>query len=307
MRGLLLIFLITIAVFFPSQGKDEPRQITVLAVGDIMLDRGVEYMVKKAGNNNYYWPFLKISNYIRSADIAFGNLECPISNKGIRVGSIYSFRADPKFVKALKWAGFDIVSLANNHALDYGKVALRQTMELLKDNNIDYVGAGNNLQEALSLKVKEIKGVRIGFLAYTNLGPKMWSKAGMAWINNLDGLENYIKEKKKLVDVLIVSLHAGEEYKVNPTLFQINFAKTCIKAGADLIIGHHPHVIQKVERYKNGWIAYSLGNFVFDQSFSEKTMEGLVLKVIIENKKIKEVLKEKIKINNYFQPYLYEE
>ena len=103
---------------------------------------------------------------------------------------------------------------------------------------------------------------------------------------------------------MIVSFHWGEEYQNQPNKEQRYFAQLAIDSGADLVIGHHPHVVQPVEKYKNSWIAYSLGNFVFDQSFSEKTMKGFLLEVIIENKKIKEINPKEIKISKYFQPYL---
>ena len=106
------------------------------------------------------------------------------------------------------------------------------------------------------------------------------------------------------MDILIISLHAGEEYAENPTNFQISFAQDCINSGADLVVQHHPHVVQAIEKYKNGWIAYSLGNFIFDQPFSDKTMESIILKVLIEKKKITKVYFKDIKINQYFQPEL---
>ena len=303
--------------------KFEPRdtEITLLAVGDIMLDRGVEYKIKKQGKGDFRFSFLKIAEELKKADIVFGNLEGPISDKGKKVGSIYSFRMNPKAIEGLIFAGFDVLSLANNHMFDYGKEALEDTFIRLKQADIEYVGAGFNEKEAFSFKIKEIKGTKIGFLAYTNLGPKIWKAAeensGIAWIGekDLDKVKKDIKKAKEKVDVLIVSLHSGEEYAANPTLFQISFATTTIGAGADLVIGHHPHVIQKIEKYpllgeegagKQGWIAYSLGNFVFDQSFSKETMESALLRVVIENKKITKIIPQKIEISNSFQPFFAE-
>lgn len=310
--GLLLPFLET--------GKEEsfltyfnkaltPKEIKIVAAGDIMLDRGVEYMVKKYGGGDYCWPFLKIADYFKKADISFANLESPISDKGRRLGSIYSFRAKLKAITGLVCAGLDVVSLANNHALDYGREALLQTMDLLKQKGIAYSGAGKNSREAFSVSVRRVKGTKIGFLAYTNLGSCLWratpDTAGLAWIDRrvFKNIIDYIKKIKqnRVADILVVSLHAGKEYSPEPTSFQVDFAHSCIDAGADLIIGHHPHVVQKVEKYKGGWIAYSLGNFIFDQSFSEETMKGLVLEAIIENRKIKKVFLRPIKLNKYFQ------
>jgi len=275
-----------------------------------MLGRGVEYMINKEGKRDFKFPFLKIANELKKSDILFGNLEGPISDRGVKVGSIYSFRFNPEAIDGLLYAGFNILSLANNHMFDYQRIALEDTMNILKDNNIDYIGAGFNREKAFSLKIKQVKNTKIGFLSYTNLGPENWKARengpGLSWINqnSMDEIKEYIKKSKQNVDVLIVSLHAGEEYAESPTNFQISFAQDCINSGADLVVQHHPHVVQRIEEYNNGWIAYSLGNFIFDQDFSEETMESIILKVIIDEKKIKEVYSEDIRINKYFQPEL---
>ena len=290
-----------------QEGSNDP-EINLFLVGDIMLGRGVEYMINKQGKGDFKFSFLKIASELQKSDILFANLEGPISDRGVRVGSIYSFRFKPEAIDGLVYGGFDILSLANNHMLDYQRIALEDTMNILKENNIDYVGAGFNKEEAFSLKIKEIKNTRIGFLAYTNLGPENWKagekNSGMAWIseNDIGEIAEDIKKSKKEVDVLIISLHAGEEYEENPTSFQTSFAMNCIENGADLVVGHHSHVVQKIERYNDGWIAYSLGNFIFDQGFSEETMKSIILKVAIKDKKIKEISSEDIKINKYFQP-----
>ena len=292
----------------------EKKTISVVLVGDIMLNRGVEYMMKTEGNGDFRFPFSKIAKDLKKADILFGNLEGPISDKGIKVGSIYSFRAEPEAIEGLTFAGFNLISLANNHAFDYGREALEDCLAKLSKAGIDYVGAGFNEGEAYGGRtpvIKEIEGTKIGFLAYTNLGPESWKasekNSGIAWISEKDfeKIKKDIENAKSQADILIVSLHAGEEYAAEPTQFQIEFSKAAIDAGADLVIGHHPHVVQKSEKYKDKWIFYSLGNFVFDQAFSEKTMQGQIVEVLIENGKIKEVIPKEVKINNYFQPEVF--
>jgi len=289
----------------------EKKTVSVVLVGDTMLNRGVEYMIKNEGDGDFRFPFLKIAEDLKGVNLLFGNLEGPISDKGIKVGSIYSFRNDPKTIEGLTFAGFDVISLANNHVFDYGREALEDTFLRLKTAGIDYVGAGFNEGEAYGEStpvIKEIEGTKIGFLAYTNLGPETWKavgeNSGMAWISeeDIERIKNDIKAVKEKVDILIVSFHSGEEYLSEPTQFQIEFSKAAIEAGADIVIGHHPHVIQKSEQYQSGYIFYSLGNFVFDQSFSEETQQGQMVKILIKNGKIKEVIPEKIEINNYFQP-----
>jgi len=287
-----------------------PSKINIFAVGDIMLDRGVEYKILKEGAGEFNFPFLKIADDLKKADLLIGNLESPISEKGEKIGSIYSFRANPKAVEGLKYAGFDVLSLANNHALDYGRVALEDTMNILKNNDIQYIGAGFNDKEVFSLKIKEIKGIKIGFLAYTEFGSKFWKPGtntlGVAFFNieDFEKIKREVSEAKKKVDILIISLHSGTEYVRNPTSFQEEFSRICIDAGADLILGHHPHVTQPLEEYKEGWIAYSLGNFIFDQSFSTQTMQGTLLEVLIEDGKIKKVNPTEVEISENFQPYL---
>ena len=296
-----------------EEDQIEDPEIILFAVGDIMLDRGVEHNIKKNGDGDFKFPFLRIADVLKEADILFGNLEGPISDKGRNVGSIYSFRADPEAVEGLKYAGFDVLSLSNNHMFDYGRDALEDTFERLKEADIDYIGAGLNEQESYSPLIKEVNGTKIAFLAYTDLGPESWKSteeySGMAWINeeDMEKVKNDIEKAKEKSDILIVSLHSGKEYSTTPSFFQSYFFKACIDSGADIGIGHHPHVVQDIEEYGNGWIAYSLGNFIFDQGFSEETMESCLLRITIKDKKIKEVASQKIKISDLFQPYITED
>jgi len=292
----------------PEFVETTPEPIRIILAGDIMLDRGVEYMIEKYGEGNFEFPFLKIAGEFQKADVVFGNLEGPISDKGEKVGSIYSFRADPRAIEGLKFAGFNVLSLANNHAFDYGRQALEDSLAKLSRSGIDYVGAGFNESEAYSPVIKEINGTKIGFLAYTDLGSPYWKAtadaSGIAWIDEeqLGLAKSQIEKAKSEVDILIVSLHSGEEYTEAPAQFQVEFSKAAIDAGADLTVGHHPHVVQKPEIYNGKYIFYSLGNFIFDQAFSEETMEGQIVEILIENGKIREIIPINIKINEFFQP-----
>jgi len=283
------------------------NQGTLFFVGDIMLNRGIKSVVETYGGGNFEFPFFKIADYLKTADILFGNLEGPISDKGKNVGSIYSFRAIPEVLKGLKFAGFDILSVANNHIFDYGREAMEDTLIRLKEAQIEYIGAGFSGKEALSPKIIEKKGTKIVFLAFTNLGEKSWeakeNSSGIAWLNK-ENLKHSIKKAKEEAELIIVSMHYGQEYQLQPTKEQKDFSHLAIDLGADLVIGHHPHVVQPIEQYKRGYIAYSLGNFVFDQNFSKETMEGLLLEVLIKSGKIEKITPRDIKINNFFQPEL---
>ncbi|MFH1780622.1 MAG: CapA family protein, partial [Candidatus Nealsonbacteria bacterium] len=207
-----LLFLIIISAAFASQffiSKSlekvtiEPinqKTIKIILAGDIMLDRGVKYMIEKEGNGDFKFPFLKIADYLKTADIVFGNLEGPISDKGTKVGSIYSFRNDPRAIEGLTYAGFNVISLANNHAFDYGRIAFEDTVLRLKKAGIEAAGIGAPV-------IKEIDGTKIAFLAYTAFAPNQISK------DDFSAITEEIKTTKQNADFLIVSLHAGEEYQ----------------------------------------------------------------------------------------------
>ena len=286
--------------------KENIVEIRIFAAGDIMLDRGVEYMIKKYGNNDYRFPFLKIADDLQGADILFGNLESVISNKGQKVGSIYSFQAEPESIQGLEYAGFNIVSVANNHIFDYGRKGMENSFTRLGQAGIDYVGGGFSKQQACSMLIKNIKGVKIGFLGFTNKGSGYWvaesEQSGICWLDK--NIEEIIKKAKNTVDLIIVSMHWGNEYQVEPNKEQKYFGYLAIESGADLIIGHHPHVVQPIEQYKHGWIAYSLGNFIFDQGFSQETMKGALLEILIQGKEIKKVIPKELQLNQFFQPAL---
>ena len=224
-------------------------------------------------------------------------------------GSIYSSRAKPQAVQGLKFAGFDILSVVNNHILDWGRVALIDTLDILKTNGIASAGAGRNYAEANEPAIINFEDTRIAFFAYTNLVSKSFSatkdSAGISFFD-LERVKKSIAETRAETDIIIVSLHWGEEYKTKASDFQKKLAHELIDAGADLIIGHHPHVAQEVEQYRGKRIAYSLGNFVFDQNFSEDTRRGLMLKVTVQDEKISTVQPISIKFSPTFQPELAE-
>jgi len=278
-----------------SVTSDEKQEIKLLFVGDVMITRYVEKRIKKL-NKEYIYPFEKILNYLKTFDYVIANLEGPISDKGMKVGSKYSFRMKPEVAEALSKANINIVNLANNHIFDYGKVAFEDTLKNLEKNNIKYFG---NSYEPLII---EKEGVKIGFLGFSDFLKHLEvkeNKTGIATVN--DNLSEIIKKAKEKVDILIVSFHWGEEYKKIANERQRKLAKIAIDSGADLVIGHHPHVIQDIEKYKEKFIFYSLGNFIFDQNFSKETMIGGGVEVYIKNKKIENIYFRKFYLNNNFQ------
>ena len=287
--------------------SDIPKEpVTLLFLGDIMLDRGVELYMSQ--HNDWRWPFLNVADILKEADLVFGNLESVISDKGEKKGSVYSFRADPKTMEGLVFAGIDVVSVVNNHSMDYGAEAFLDSLERLKEVGIAYVGGDITKLEAETVVVKVVKGIKIGMVAYTTKGSSLWqageSSPGISWMDSarLSQLKKDIEEAKLYSDILVVSLHFGEEYQKEPSAEQQLLSRAAIEAGADLVIGHHPHVVQPIEQYKDGWIAYSLGNFIFDQGFSPETMEGMALKVELDENKIASVIPLKVDISKEFQP-----
>lgn len=257
-----------------------PDYVIMTFAGDVMLDRGVEASVNKNLEGDFSRLFDNFTMF-QNDDISFINLEGPVSDVGYNVGSKYSFRMDPKVLPKLKDAGVDIVSFANNHIGDYTAKAFVDTLKRLSDNGILFAGGGANYTEASTPTVIEKNNIKSCFLAYSDVGPN-WMKAteknpGILLLSDLN-FSNTISSAKSVCDVLVVSVHWGDEYKPH-TARQTKFAHLAIDSGADIIVGHHPHVPQDVEIYNNKPIMYSLGNFIFDQSWSKPTMQGLVVQL----------------------------
>ena len=285
--------------------NDKNNQAELIFVGDVMLSRYIGEMM--AQKKDYNFPYEKIQPFLNEADSVFANLESPISDSGKLAGNLYSFRADPQAVSGLKNAGFKILSVANNHVFDYGQAAFFDTLNNLKTAGLEYTGGGLDFNEAHNGAYQEINGTKITYLAYTDLLPKSLAasgtQGGFAYLD-LKQMIKDIQAAKDKSDLVIVSFHWGREYETKHNAHQEEIAKAAIEAGASLIIGHHPHVVQDIAEYKGVTIAYSLGNFIFDQNFSAATKNGLALEVYIKDKKIINIEKQVINFNHDFQPYL---
>ncbi|MFC1567023.1 CapA family protein [bacterium] len=235
------------------------------AVGDIMLDRGVKTRILR---NNTNHPFEKVSFFINEFDLAFCNLECPLTDKGVPLNKKYCFEASPNYINALKKSGFNILSIANNHTIDMGRDAFLETKKTIEDKGLYAVGGGKNQEEARKPIILEINGLKFAFFGYIDMLLEalvyLENKPYPAWANS-DEIIKQIRAVRKEVDFIVVSFHWGVEFQQIPTINQVKFAHELIDAGADLILGHHPHVLQPIEIYKDKYIVYSLGNFVFDQ------------------------------------------
>lgn len=262
------------------QAPSEARAIFG-AVGDIVLSRNVAAKINKA--KNPLLPFSKLSSLLQENDFNFANLESPFSGKDtFNPSPSMVFNAPRPNIKGLVTNKFEILSIANNHALDQGAKGLSFTRTYLAQNDIKAIGAGNNLDQAWKPEVVEANGIKIGFIAASyasiNDNGKSVNKL-VARIEDLGKLKSAIIAAKKQSDWVVVSMHAGTEYKTKPNASQIKFARAAIDFGADMVIGHHPHWVETIEKYKDKYIFYSLGNFIFDQEWSRETKEGLMLKI----------------------------
>jgi len=278
------------------------KQTTLIFGGDVMLARTVEQKMLKY--DDWAAPFREISGRFAQADLAMVNLESPFLDGGSQTpaGSV-SFRALPQAVSGLELAGIDVVTLANNHFADQGQVGMLQTLDILTEKRIAYCGAGANNQEAQRAAYLNKNGYKFAYLgyAYPNYNLAGTDRAG---INTLD-IEQMAEEvngAKQQADFVIVTMHAGAEYVYIPNQQQTEFAQAAVENGADLVIGHHPHVVQTYQQYKNGHIFYSLGNLVFDQEWSEPTTEGLVIEVTLLGPKIKSLEFLPVKLTDYHRP-----
>ena len=278
--------------------------VFIIFTGDVMLSRGVARTIKD--NNDVDYPFLKIRDYLKTADIVFGNLETALT-QGREIGpGEMVFRADPELAHSLRRAGFSVMSLANNHSMNFGQAGIKETFLNLLEAGVDYCGAGNNSDEAYSPVFISKKGINFAFLAFTDSDviPASYqagtSTAGVAFMD-IAKMQKAVKSAQETADFVIVSMHSGYEYKTNPNNRQINFAHSAVDAGADLVIGHHPHIVQKAELYKNKYIFYSLGNFVFDQR-ATNTRQAVIMKAIFNKAKLLEIEPQAIFIENFSQP-----
>jgi len=242
--------------------RQDSNIVSILAVGDVMFSRKVAEIIKQ---KHVDYLFSGVDDILKRSDITIGNLETPISNKGTpNPTSISNFRAHPKVITALK--RFTILSLANNHIYDFGPEAAGQTIQLLNQQGVMTMGVGKNFQEARKPVVVHKKGIIIGFLNYTTMKnvTNQSNKYVAAPLEPLSSVEKDIINLKSYVNFVVVSLHFGYEGIMYPSPEARGQAKALINCGADLIIGHHPHVLQGIEKYKSGFILYSLGDFIFD-------------------------------------------
>lgn len=287
------------------QVKEIEKEKTLIFVGDIMLSREVNNKMERL--SDYSWPFIKIADFFNNSDLVIANLESPFlkdsKSYAVDVNS-FSFKANPLAVAGLNLANIKVISLANNHTMNQGKQGVVDTIEILEENNIAHTGAGLNVEEARQPAIIKNGEDTFAFLSYAY--PQDYSLAtesrhGLVGMD-IEKMENDIKDLKndEDIDLIAVLMHAGTEYVLEPNWQQKEFARAAIDAGADIVVGHHPHWPQTFEFYQGKAIIYSLGNFVFDQMWSPETRQGLMLKLVWRDE-IKELSLIPTKIYSYGQ------
>lgn len=277
---LLLLLIPAPGVYGGTSQAQAADNITLTFAGDILLDGFVGEQIARYGVN---FPFAKVAPALQKADIAFANLETPVSVRGKAAEKTFAFRSKPAALGGLKFAGIDGVSLANNHILDYGQVAMLDTLTHLDRYKIGHTGAGSNIDQAFKPYVKTVKGKRVAILGASRVlsGPSWYAgknSPGAASAYTAEPLLGAIRKSAKDNDYTIVYLHWNEEFKDYPEPYARTLAKQMIDSGADIILGAHSHCLMGIEYYKHKPIYYSLGNFVFNRSTrgGEKTLLSML-------------------------------
>ncbi|HEX2954352.1 MAG TPA: CapA family protein [Bacillota bacterium] len=282
----------------PVQASSKDNLLRLITVGDIYLGGASQgYVLKDPA-----YVFADVQPILSSADIAVGNLESPLSLKGaVWLKKTWILHSDPRSVEALKAGNFSAVTMANNHMVDYGPAALEETLRILDQNGIVHTGAGMNLNESRRPAILSKKGVRIAILAYNNTYPLEFratsNRPGTAYGDPAWICED-IRKAHELADIIIVTFHWSEELRTSPKDYQRYFAHLCIDNGAQIVLGHHPHVLQGLEIYKNSLIAYSLGNFAFG-TLSTKVRDSVILQIELDKTGLYKAILYPVNVNNH--------
>lgn len=260
---------------------DNTAPVSLVFAGDIVLDDAAGEMIRAGGD-----PFADFAGTFGNADIRLANLECVVATTGTAGDKIYTFRAHPRTLAVLK-RHFDALALANNHSGDFGREAFAEMLGLLKQSQLGQFGAGHNLSEAHTPLIIERKGLRIALLGYSEFMPRSfeadYNAPGVAWSED----EQVVADIKKArsfykADVVIPVMHWGWENELTSTPRQRQLAHLMIDAGADAVIGGHPHVTQEIEPYHGKPIIYSVGNFVMKETDNARQRQGWLLRLQLD-------------------------
>ncbi|WP_225445558.1 CapA family protein [Paenibacillus arenosi] len=269
-----------------QQSVSPHKPINLVFAGDAMMDWSVKETIRKKGTD---YPYVHVKSEIEKADYAFVNLETAITTHHVKdTNQLYNFKSDPIALKGLKNAGFDLVSIANNHTLDFMDKGFLDTLRHLEKADLPYVGGGRTEEEAYKAHTVELNGKKVKFLAFSRFIPQTYwfangNEPGIAEAYNKSSVLPVIKRERKDCDYLLVYMHWGVEKENRPAPWQRTYAKEIIDAGADAIVGSHVHVLQGFEFYKGKPIAYSIGNFLFPNYVKGRNADTGLLHLTLDN------------------------
>ena len=284
--------------------------IRLAAVGDVNIDRTQREIILSTGD--FVYPFARVKHIFDAADYTIANLESSLGDVGTPAAKRYTFQSPPEAAQSLALGGVDLVSLANNHALDFGPEALLQGIDLLRAQGVATVGGGANDAAAHAPHVADIGGLRVGFLGYvhvpieasTHFDTQTWTATagapGLAWADPARVAAD-VAALRPEVDLVVVILHSGYEYIEEPGEEQVAAARAAVDAGADLVVGHHAHILQGIHSYHDGIIAYGLGNFVFNITGPPETA---ILNVWLDRNGVRQLELIPAIVQQYGQPRL---
>jgi poly-gamma-glutamate capsule biosynthesis protein CapA/YwtB (metallophosphatase superfamily) len=295
----LTFIILALHLFVSSSGlaQQPTKQVSIVFVGDMVLDDLPGKAIAQGQD-----PFAAFTNILNSADLRIANLECVIATTGKAAEKNFTFRAHPRVIPLLK-KHFDAISIANNHSGDYGPDAFTEMLTLLKEQQMPYFGGGSNLSEAHRPHIIEKNGLRIALLGYDEFMPRSFeaniNKAGVAWSEDEQVVADikYARQHYR-ADIVIPFMHWGWENEMTANRRQRELARIMIDAGADAVIGGHPHVIQNTESYKGKPIIYSIGNFMMDALDNEAQTLGWAVRLHIDQNGVQAWDTRMAKINN---------
>ena len=254
------------------------RHVTLASVGDINLGDGPRAVMRSRGVR---YPWRNVAPTLRRADVAFGNLECAVSRRGRPVPKQYNFRGGPSALRAAaRFAGMDVMNLANNHTVDYGRTALMDTIRFTRRYGMTHVGAGRDVAAARRPRIVRRLGLRIAFVGFSDRLPLYFyataSRPGTSFAS-VPAIRRSVRRARRRADVVVATFHWGDELARRPTGRQRLFARAALRAGATAVIGAHPHVLQPRERYGRRFVAWSLGNFVWSAGSYATSSTGILM------------------------------
>jgi poly-gamma-glutamate synthesis protein (capsule biosynthesis protein) len=284
--GFTLGLALCLAASPPAFAAAAPEPVTLVFAGDTVLDDAAGAMIERGED-----PFAGLADVFAGADIRIGNLECVIATTGSAGDKNYTFRAHPRTLPVLK-RHFDAVALANNHSGDYGREAFAQMLGLLRQSGLGQFGGGHDLSEAHAPLIIERKGLRIALLGYSEFMPRSfeadYNAPGIAWSED----EQVVADIKRAraayaADLVIPVMHWGWENEPASNPRQRQLARLMIDAGADAVIGGHPHVTQEIGQHRGKPIVYSVGNFVMKETDNASQRRGWVLRLQLDKQGVR--------------------